>query len=147
MRKTRLAAASLLLMILHSPVVRADDQLPPPIVFVTQFLQLSGDQTQALVTMIQTRDAALQPIAAKLHADQEALGALLESSSADPAAAGRLLIEIHAAEKQAGAVSHDAAASFEATLTPEQHDRLQFVRQAAQVAPALPAFQAVGLLQ
>jgi hypothetical protein len=58
----------------------------------------------------------------------------------------RLLIEIHAAEKQAGAVAQSAAASFEAILTPDQRGRLQFVRQAAQVEPALPAFKAVGLL-
>jgi len=133
-------------MILHSPLARGDEGLPAPIVFVTSFLQLSEEQTGALITMIQTRDAALQPIAAKLHGDQEALGKLLESPDADPAAVGRLLIEIRNGEKQASAVARDAAASFEEMLTPEQRDRLQFVRQAAQVEPAIPAFKAVGLL-
>ena len=146
MRKTLLAAASLLLMILHSPAARADDGLPPPIVFVTNFLQLSPDQTMALITMIQARDAGLQPIGSKVHADREVLGKLLDSSDADPAAAGRLLIEIRALEKQAGTFAHDACAHFEAVLTPEQRDRLQFIRQAAQVEPAIPAFRAVGLL-
>ncbi|HYM62556.1 MAG TPA: periplasmic heavy metal sensor [Thermoanaerobaculia bacterium] len=144
MRKTCLAV-SLLLMILHSPIARADD-LPAPIVFVTNFLQLSADQTKALIGIIQARDAALQPIAAKLQADQQALGTLLESASPDAGTAGRLLLEIHDGQKQAGAIARDAALSFEATLTPEQHDRLQFVRQAAQVEPAIPAFRAVGLL-
>jgi Spy/CpxP family protein refolding chaperone len=146
MRKTLLAAASLLLMILHSPPARADDGLPPPIVFVSSFLQLSPDQTMALITMIQTRDAAMQPIAAKLHADQEALGKLLQSPDADPATAGRLLIEIRSLESQAGSVAHDAAAHFESVLTSEQQDRLQFLRQAAQVESAIPVFKAVGLL-
>jgi uncharacterized membrane protein len=133
-------------MILHSPLARADEGLPAPIVFVTNFLQLSEGQTRALITMIQARDAALQPIAVKLHADQEALGKLLESPNADAATVGGLLIEIRAGEKQAGAVAHDAAAAFEQILTPEQRDRLQFVRQAAQIEPAIPAFKAVGLL-
>jgi uncharacterized membrane protein len=146
MRKTFLAVASLVLIILHSPVVRADDGLPAPIVFVTNFLQLSPDQTMALITMIQTRDTALQPVAMKLHADQEALGKLLDSPDADPATAGRLLIEIRGLEKQAGAAAHDAAAQFENILTPEQRNRLQFIRQAAQVEPAIPAFKAVGLM-
>jgi uncharacterized membrane protein len=146
MRKTLLAAASLLLMILHSPAARAEDGLPPPVVFVTNFLQLSPDQTTALIAMIQARDAGLQPIGSKLHADQEALGKLLDSPDADPATAGRLLIEIRTLEKQAGAFARDAAAHFEAILTPDQRQRLQFVRQAAQVEPAIPAFRAVGLL-
>jgi len=146
MRKTCFVVASLMLMILHSPLARADEGLPAPIVFVTNFLQLTPDQTAALITMIQARDTALQPIAAKLHASQEALGKLLESPAPDPAAVGSLLIEIHTGEKQAGTVARDGAASFEGILTPEQSDRLQFVRQAAQAEPAIPVFRAVGLL-
>jgi uncharacterized membrane protein len=146
MKKTSLAAVSLLLIMLLSPLAHADDGLPAPIIFVTNFLQLAPEQTSALIAMIQTRDAALQPIAMKLQSSHEALGKLLESPDADAAAVGRLLIEIHTAEKQAGAVAQSAAASFEAILTPDQRGRLQFVRQAAQVEPALPAFKAVGLL-
>jgi hypothetical protein len=62
MRKTCFAVASLLWMILHSPPARAGEAFPAPVVFVTNFLQLSEDQTRALITMIQTRDAALQPL-------------------------------------------------------------------------------------
>jgi uncharacterized membrane protein len=146
MRKTCFVVASLVLMILHSPSARAGEGLPAPVVFVTSFLQLAPEQTMALITMMQARDTALQPIAAKLHADQETLGKLLESPDADATTAGRLLLEIRTLEKRAGAAAHDAAASFEQTLTPEQQDRLQFLRQAAQVEPAIPAFKAVGLL-
>lgn len=133
-------------MILHSPLARGDDGLPPPIVFISNFLQLSTDQTLTLVTTIQERDAALQPIAEKLRTDQEALRKLLESTDADPATAGRLLLEIRNAERQASAIARDAAAQFEGALTPEQRVRLQFVRQAAQIEPAIPAFKAAGLI-
>lgn len=146
MRNNRLAVAALLLMILHSPLARADEGLPPPIVFVTNFLQLSEDQTRALIAMIQARDAALRPIAMKVHADQETLGKLLESPDADAATVGKLLLEIRAGEKQASVAARDAAASFEELLEPEQLERLQLVRQAAQIEPALPALKAVGLL-
>lgn len=146
MTKPRFAVISLLLMILHSPLAHADDALPPPIVFVSSFLQLSPPQTLALITTIQARDSALQPIGMKLHADQEALGRLVESPDADPATAGRLLLDIRTVEKQANTVAQAAAAQFEAVLTPEQRERLQFVRQAAQIEPAIPAFKAVGLM-
>ena len=146
MKKTCLAVVSLLLMMLHPPLVRADEGLPAPIVFVTNFLQLAPEQTSALITMIQTRDETLRPIAMKLATSHEALGRLIESPDADAATVGRLLLDIHATEKQAATVAQSAAASFEAILTPEQRGRLQFVRQAAQVEPAIPAFRAVGLL-
>ena len=145
MRKFCLSVSFLL--ILHSALAHADDnQLPQPIVFVTNFLQLSEEQTSALITMIQAREAALQPIAEKLHANQEAIAKLLDASSPDAGAVGRLLIEIRGGEKQVGEVARQAAASFEETLLPEQRQRLQFVRQAAQVQPAIPAFKTVGLL-
>jgi hypothetical protein len=146
MTRTRFAIAALVLMILYSPLAHAAEGLPAPIVFVTNVLQLSESQTGMLISMIQMRDAALQPVAAKLHSDQEALAQLLESPAADPTTAGQLLIAIRAGEQQAGAIAHSAAASFEDILTPQQRERLQFVRQAAQVEPAIPAFKAVGLL-
>jgi len=146
MRKTCLAVASLLLLILHSPVASGAEELPAPLVFVSSFLQLSEDQTRALITIIQTRDATLQPVAARLHTNHEALGKLLDSPAADAAAIGRLLIEIHADSKQLTAVAQDAAASFEEILSSEQRERLQIVRQAARIEPAIPPFKALGLL-
>jgi Spy/CpxP family protein refolding chaperone len=146
MKRSGFFAASLLLVLFHSAPARAADDLPAPIVFVTNFLQLSNDQTSALITLIQTREAALQPIAVKLRGDQEQLGQLLESPSADAATAGRLLLEIHSGEKQVDAIARQFASSFEEILTPDQRQRLQFVRQAAQVEPAIPVFKAVGLL-
>jgi uncharacterized membrane protein len=140
MRKT--CFAFLVLAILYCPLLRAEE----PIHFVAGFLQLSPDQIAALVTIIQTRDAALQPIAARLRADHESLGKLLDSPDPDPAAVGRLLLSIRTAQKQAETIAGDAAASFGKVLTPDQRDRLQFVRQAAQIEPLLPAFRAVGLL-
>ncbi len=146
MKTIRLAVAASLLMLLAAPVTRADEPLPPPIVFVRTFLQLTDDQTAALVGMIETRNAAMQPVAAKVQASQEALGKLLDSPAADATAAGSLLLDIHAGQKQLAAIAQGAAASFEALLSQEQLDRLQFVRQAGQIEAAIPPFRAVGLM-
>jgi len=126
---------------LLSPLAHAQE----PIAIASHVLQLSEEQTHALLAMVQSRNEALRPIAEKVHANEEALAKLLESSN-DPAAIGALLIEIHAGQKQVAEVARNAAAQFEAILTPEQQQRLQFIRQASQVEPAIQAFRAVGLL-
>lgn len=147
MKAIRVAAASVLVMIVHSSLLRAQDaELPPPVRVVATFLQLSEPQVQDLVTMIRGRDAALAPIAKSVHDSQTALASLLETESPDPLQAGLLLIAIHNGEKQAAAVSHAAAASFADTLSMEQRQRMQVVMQTTQVAPVLPAFKALGLI-
>lgn len=147
MRRTCVAVATLLVMMLHPSSARAEDgALPPPIAFVSDFLQLSEAQTLGLITMVHEREAAIHPITLAVQEHREALGRLLETPDPDPTAVGQLLVSIHRGEHQAYAAAQAAAGSFEQTLTPDQQHRLQLIRQAAQVAPALPAFTAVGLL-
>jgi Spy/CpxP family protein refolding chaperone len=134
-------AVVLMMMMLLSPLLHAQQ----PLEVAAGVLQLSEEQTHALVAMVQGRNEALRPIAEKVHADEEALARLLESSS-DATAIGGLILEIHAEQQQAAEIAHRAAAQFEAILTPEQQQRLQFIRQAAQVEPAIQALRAVGLL-
>ena len=146
MRKTCFSAL-LVLMILQSAPARADEsQLSPPIAVVANVLALSEAQTGALIAVIQTRDAAIRPIAEALQAKQAALGTLLETPGADAASVGQLLIDIHSGQQQASGLAQAAAAKFDEVLTPEQRERLQAFRQAEQLAPAIPAFKAVGLL-
>ncbi len=141
------ALVLLIAIIALVPVVcAAEEPLPQPIVVVASVLQLSEDQIQAMVQMIQTRDDAVRPIAEAVQKDRQALEALLANPSPDPAAVGALVLRIRSGERQAMEVAQKAAASFASTLTPEQRDRLQFLTQAANVAPVLPAFKAVGLI-
>jgi hypothetical protein len=147
MKKTCLAVASVLMMMLHPPIARAaEGELPPPIAFVSNFLQLSEAQTGALIGMIQSRDAAIRPIAEGLQAKQQALQHLVDTPNADAAAVGKLMIEINAGQHQIAMLAQAAAASFASTLTDEQKQRMEFVHQAEQVAPVIPAFKAVGLM-
>lgn len=147
MKNLRIAAVSLLLMI-HSPLIRAQEAppLPPPVMAVANVLQLTEQQVAGLVKMIQDRDAAIRPIAETVQAEQASLAALLDTPGADPAKIGRTLIDIHTNEKHAQEIAQAAAATFASTLTDDQRQRMGFVIQAAQVAPALPAFKALGLL-
>ena len=147
MKNVRIAAVSLVLMI-HSPLTSAQEapQLPPPIMAVATVLQLSEQQLAGLLTMIQNRDAAIRPIAETVKAEQAALQALLDTPGADPAKIGQTLIDIHNNQKQVAEIAQAAAATFANTLTDEQRQRMGFIIQAAQVAPAIPAFKAVGLL-
>jgi uncharacterized membrane protein len=147
MKKTCLAVASVLMMMLQPSIARAaEGELPPPIVFVSNFLQLSEAQTTSLVGMIQSRDTAIRPIAEALQTKQQALQSLLDTPSPDAAAVGKLMIEISAGQHQIAILAQSAAASFASTLTDEQKQTMEFVRRAEQVAPAISAFKAVGLI-
>jgi uncharacterized membrane protein len=147
MKRTCAAIVALLLSIVHSPLARADDApLPQPVMIVIGFLQLSESQADDLVRILHDRDAAIQPIARTVQADREALAKLLDSPAPDPAQAGQLLIRIHEGERSIAEQAHAAAESFKATLSADQQQRLQFIAMAAQAAPAVPAFKALGLL-
>ena len=143
MKTTCLAVAISLLTMLHS--ARAEE-LPQPVVVVSHVLQLSDAQREALVAMIRAREAALRPIAERIESNRQALAALLESPSPDPAEVGQLLIETRQLERHAAEAARQAAETFAATLSDEQRERMGWIAAAAQVAPAVPAFQAVGLL-
>jgi uncharacterized membrane protein len=146
MKKVLVATVSLIVM-LHSPLARAQDaNLPEPVMVVANVLQLTDSQVQGLVKMIQDRDAAIRPLAETLQAEHAALATLIDSPDADPVKVGQALIDIHNGEKQVSQIAQTAAATFAATLTDEQRQRMQVIMQAAQVVPALPAFKAVGLI-
>lgn len=146
MRLIRFAAAALLALALRPACARAEDGQPPPVALVSRFLELSNEQTQRLIAIMQEREKAVRPIALAVQATRETLEAALAAPEPDAATVGRLILAIRSGERQASAAAQGAAAAFEATLTPEQGERLEFVRQAARVAPALPAFAATGLL-
>ena len=146
MKRVLVATVSLVVM-LHSPLARAQEAtLPEPVMLVANVLQLNESQVQALVKMIQEREAAIRPLAGTLQAEHAALEALIETPNADPAKVGQTVIDIHNSEKQVSQIARAAAATFAATLTDDQRQRMQAVIQAAEIAPALPAFKALGLI-
>ena len=119
---------------------------PHPLHVVAMALTLSEDQIQNFADVLQDRIRAIQPLAEKAHARHEEIAKALDTPDADPAAVGKLLIEIRQLQQQIAVVNAEAAARFEEVLTTEQRERLGHLREAARVCPILPAFQAVGLL-
>jgi hypothetical protein len=113
---------------------------------VSTVLELSDEQKQILVETIQARETAVRPLAEQLHLRHEALGALMQSNDADAATLGQLLLEIRMIEREVARITREAAAQFEQSLDQDQLERLEHIRQAAQVCPAIPAFHAAGLI-
>lgn len=144
MKRLSLIAAAILLFL---PAANALAQEPPPPLRVAiTVLGLSEDQVHAWIAAIQSRDAAVQPIAQQLEAKHQALAALLQDANADPAAVGRLVLDSRALEGEIGAIAHAAAAAMQEALTPEQRERLEGIRNGAPVCDVIPAFRAVGIL-
>jgi Spy/CpxP family protein refolding chaperone len=144
MKQSLAAIAALTLLLLQTPA--RGDELPPPIAAVATILELAPQQIEALITMVQSRDADMRPLGEEMRKHQDALGKLVESENADPAAIGQTLLEIHSLQKKAESIARQAAAQFEQVLSAEQREKLSHIRESAPVCNVIPAFQAVGLL-
>ena len=72
------------------------------------------------------------------------LEALLNSGGS-PADVGMLVIQIHTLQQQVAQEQQDFLSNFVNLLAPEQQQRLEAVRIAAQLQPILPAFQQLYL--
>jgi len=119
---------------------------PRPTEVVTRFLQLSADQVNQWNVLLATREATVEPLQQQIRGAERQLAELLKGESPDPAAVGQLVIDVKELREQIGVAHQAYVQGFEALLTPEQKERLEFVRKAARVEPILPAFRVVGLL-
>jgi Spy/CpxP family protein refolding chaperone len=144
--KKSFAAACLVLLAHSLPIHAEEPTLPPPIAAVAAVLELNNDQLQALLTMIQARDAALRPLAEELQRHQQALDQLLRSPDADAATVGGLVLETRALTAKIGELRAQANAQFEQLLTPEQAEKLQHIREAAAIQEVVQAFRVAGLV-
>ncbi len=136
--------AILFAVILCAMPIFADQ--PDPVGVVAHVLELSEDQIMAWSKILHAREEAIQPLAEQAQAQQQTIGQSLASGNPDPQAIGRAVIQLNALQKQIGGVNVQSAEQFEQLLTPDQLERLNGIRGAAQVCPIVPAFQATGLL-
>jgi hypothetical protein len=121
-------------------------QQPDPVAVVAHVLDLSNDQITAWSTILHAREATLQPIAQQAQAKQQAIAQALGGNNPDPLAVGSAIIDLTRLQGQAAAVNAQSATEFEHLLTPDQQQRLEGIRGAAQVCPIVPALQATGLI-
>lgn len=121
-------------------------QSPEPPAVVAQLLGLSQDQLTQWITILQSRQSAMQPLAEKAQAAQQAVDQALAATNTDPLAVGQAIVALHSIQMQLAAINSDAASQFEKLLTPDQLQRLDDIRGAAHACPIVPAFAATGLL-
>ena len=142
MRKMALLASTVILMASQA----FGQGVPQPVQVVAAVLELSSDQVTALATMLAAREQALGPSREQLQARHQALAAALDSATPDAQIVGQLVIDIRVLEQQMRTIAAASASQFEEVLTATQRERLQHIRAAARVCPAVPAFEATGLL-
>ena len=136
-------AASILALALVVPAVA---QQPDPPAVVAHVLELSSDQITAWSDILHARQTALEPLAQQAQAQQQIVEHALAGANPDPLSVGTALVALHSIQVQIAATNAQSASAFEAILTPDQLQRLQAIRGAAQACPIIPVFQAAGLL-
>ena len=141
----KLVIAVTVIVLTAAPSVRASD-LPQPVQIVANVLELSESQVVSWVDLLRARETAVRPLQQELQAKQQAIAAALQSSSPDPAVVGVLVVAAHTIELQIAAIVQQTTSQFEETLSDEQREKLNNLREVAHVCPVVPAFQATGLL-
>lgn len=116
-----------------------------PLAVVTEFLSLATEQVQVLVQLLRERQETLPPILQEIGKREQWIHELI-ASGGDPAAIGRLVIEIHQLRQLAEATQAQFLGRFQSILNDEQRARWQQVRVAAGLQPVLPAFQVLQIL-
>jgi hypothetical protein len=125
---------------MQTTIIEGNGEAPSPIQIVVQFLQLRPDQLQEFGQLLQARQAAVVPLLQGIQQRLQQLEALLNSGGS-PANVGMLVIQIHTLQHQVAQVQQDFLSKFVSLLEPEQQQRLEAVRIAAQLQPIFPAFQ------
>jgi Spy/CpxP family protein refolding chaperone len=92
-------------------------------------LGLSDAQIQSLGQLEQQKAQAVQPIAQHIQQDQQQLDTLLQSSSPDPVAVGKLIIEISTLGRQVQQILNNSQTQAANLLTPDQKAKLQTLSQ------------------
>jgi LTXXQ motif family protein len=134
------------MLALLSPLAAAAQEYPPPVHAVAEILQLTPTQLEDFVQFLGVREQTLRPLAEEAQRHEEAIGKLAQSEDADPAAIGRLIIELRKIRQQMVQASGQARQQFELVLQPDQLEKLHGLREAAKVEPAVMVFRATGLI-
>ena len=150
----RLAAIAFLQVLsLVAPQVRGKDvmtppnstgQCPPPAV-VASFLSFTEGQTAQFGELLSQFQTTVRPLQEQIAARQSQLDGLLNKSQPNPAEIGRLVLEIHALQRQVAQAIESYQSGFVGLLTGEQRGKVQQVAGASQLQPVVGAFVALYL--
>jgi len=108
-------------------------------------LNLSDGQIQSLVQLQQQKPQVLQPLVQQMQQDQQKLQQLLETNP-DPAAVGRLFIEMTTISKQVEQVVSNFRQQALNILGPAQKNQVQSLAEVLRLQQAAQQAVALGLL-
>lgn len=150
MKRTTLAVTVLICLVtLTLPLTAqepAPDQEPSPIQIVARFLQLSDDQLHQFETLLNQRRDTFRAIAEQIRPLEDQLRHLLNSDNPDPAAVGRMVLQIHGLQQQIHQAQENFLTAFRNLLNDDQKVRVAGVQRAARLVPVIGAFARLGLL-
>jgi hypothetical protein len=124
--------------------IEGNAEAPSPIQIVVQFLQLRPDQVQEFGQLLQARQAVVVPLLQGIQQRVQQLEVLLNSGGS-PADVGMLVSQMHTLQQQVAQLQQGFLSKFVNLLDPEQQQRLERVRIAAQLQSILSAFQQLYL--
>jgi Spy/CpxP family protein refolding chaperone len=113
---------------------------------VAGFLGFSEAQGAKFGQLLEALQTTVGPLQQQMMAQQKTLESVLSADQPDPAAVGKLILQIRAIQKQIGQALQAYHDGFLALLTQDQKEKTQAVVGAAQLLPAVKAFAEVRLL-
>ncbi len=137
-----LSFSALVLPAQERPVPMPQPELVPPYTELKTYLNLSGEQLQALMQISTRRAEAQRDIYRQIAEKQAAIDAALRSGSADARTIGQLLIDIYTLRQTTVSNTPYRSAALE-VLSADQKTRLGALVQALQLMNT--AYQAVSL--
>lgn len=145
-----LAALALLVpQVRGNPVAASPDsihQCPPPPAVVAAFLAFTEEQAEQFGTLLNQFQTTLRALQEQIAARQQQLDGFLSQPDSDPAAVGKLVVQIHALQQQVGQAIKSFQSAFAGLLTQEQRQKLQEITLASQLQPVVGGFVALYLV-
>ncbi len=92
---------------------------------MAHYLELTPDQVTAWKQVRSDSAAEIKPLAQNAQDLRQQLDAAMSAATPDPAAVGKLSMELRSAHQQLRAAREATAAKLEATLTPEQKAKFE----------------------
>jgi Spy/CpxP family protein refolding chaperone len=119
---------------------------PPRLDAIREYLGLTDDQIQQIQRVRQDAIESNRTVAEPLREKERNLRALVESGTADAAAAGGLTLEIEALRTRMRDLADTVQQNVLALLSAEQLTRLGALQEAAKLRPAVDQASGLGLL-
>jgi Spy/CpxP family protein refolding chaperone len=145
-RITLLTAVAAATLMAQGPAGQGPRRPKPNHDQIKSYLNLTDSQLQALEQIQQQQMDAVRPMMQQIGQKHGALNDLLQKGGADPAAVGKLVLEIDALQKGMRQKQTSFADQAKNTLTADQKARLKTLDETRKMAPAIDQGAALMLI-